>query len=141
MVAIHIDANYNFCKPMKNITEGKMIAAYQQIIKRMRMANLGLKYHRLDNKASTAFKECIKDNGMTHKLVPPSNYRHNLAERAIQTFKHHFISILSKVDKNSHYPSGVTYTAQQNSLSTYYASQMLPQRYRSMPMSTANTIT
>jgi hypothetical protein len=61
----------------------------------MRRANLGLKHHRLDNKASTAFKECIRDNGMTHKLVPPSNHRHNLAGRVIQTFKHHFISILS----------------------------------------------
>jgi hypothetical protein len=31
MAAIHIDANYIFCKPMKNKTEGKMIAGYQQI--------------------------------------------------------------------------------------------------------------
>ena len=77
---------------MKNITEDEIIAAYQQIVNRMLMANLGLKQHRLDNKASTAFKECIRDNGMTHKLVPPSNHRHNLAGRVIQTFKHHFIS-------------------------------------------------
>ncbi len=35
---------------------------------------------------------------MTHELVPPDNHRSNLAERAIQTFKHHFISILSGVD-------------------------------------------
>jgi hypothetical protein len=83
---------------MNNKTEGKMIGVYQRIINRMCMVNLGLKHHRLDNKASTAFKECIRDNGMTHKLVPPSNHRRNLAEREIQTFKHHFISILSGVD-------------------------------------------
>ena len=35
---------------------------------------------------------------MIHELVPPDNHRSNLAERAIQTFKHHFISILSGVD-------------------------------------------
>jgi hypothetical protein len=35
---------------------------------------------------------------MIHKLVPPDNHRSNLAEQAIQTFKHHFISILSGVD-------------------------------------------
>jgi hypothetical protein len=29
MVAIHIDANYIFCKPIKNKTEGVMIVAYQ----------------------------------------------------------------------------------------------------------------
>jgi hypothetical protein len=75
-----------------------MIAVYQQIVNRMRTANLGLRHHRLDNKASTAFKECIRENRMTHKQVPPSNHMHNLAERAIQMFKHHFISILSRVD-------------------------------------------
>jgi hypothetical protein len=55
-------------------------------------------HHRLDNDASTAFKECIRENEMTQKLVPPGNHRCNLAERAIQTFKHHFISILSGVE-------------------------------------------
>ncbi len=92
MVAIHINANYIFCKPMKYKTESEIIAVYQQIVNRMRTANLGLTHHRLDNEASTAFKECIRDNGMTHKLVPLNNHRHNLAERAIQTFKHHIIS-------------------------------------------------
>jgi hypothetical protein len=75
-----------------------MIAAYQKIVERMQTAKLGLKHHRLDNEASTAFKECINKNKMTHKLVPPGNHMCNLVERAIQTFKHHFISILSRVD-------------------------------------------
>ncbi len=98
MVAIHINANYIFCKQMKTKTEGEMIAAYQKIVDRIQTANLGLKHHRLDNEASTAFKEGIKEFGMTHKLVPPGNHRRNLAERPIQMFKHHFISLLSGVD-------------------------------------------
>jgi hypothetical protein len=91
MVAIHLDANYIFCEAMKNRSEDEMIEAYQKIIDRMKMAGLGLKTHQLDNKASKAYKQCIHQNGMTHKLVPPDNHRSNLAERAIQTFKHHFI--------------------------------------------------
>jgi hypothetical protein len=83
---------------MKNKTEGKMIAAYQRIVNRMLRANLGLKHHRLNNVASTAIKECIRENRMTHKLVPPSNHGRNLEERVMQSFKHHFISILSRVD-------------------------------------------
>jgi hypothetical protein len=64
----------------------------------MKAAGLGLKTHGLDNKASTAYKECIRSNGIIHELVPPDNHQSNLAERAIQTFKHHFISKLSGVD-------------------------------------------
>jgi hypothetical protein len=98
MIAIHLDANYIFCKPMKNRSEDEMIEAYQKIINRMKAAGLGLKTHQLDNKASKAYKQCILQNGMMNELVPPDNHRSNLAERAIQTFKHHFISILSGVD-------------------------------------------
>ncbi len=98
MVFIHVNANYIFCKPMKNKTEGEMIATYQKIVNRMQLASLGLKHHRLDNKALATFKECIKANGMTHESAPPRNHRRNLVERAFQTFKHHFISILSGVD-------------------------------------------
>ncbi len=64
----------------------------------MKAAGLGLKTHQLDNKASTAYKECIRNNSMIDKLVPPDNHQSNLAERAIQIFKHPFISILSGVD-------------------------------------------
>jgi hypothetical protein len=35
---------------------------------------------------------------MTHELVPPDCHRRNMAERAIQTFKNHFVAILSGVD-------------------------------------------
>ncbi len=72
--------------------------AYQRIINRMRAAGLGLKKHILDNEASKAFKDKIRDNGMEYELVPPGNHRRNQAERAIQTFKAHFISILAGVD-------------------------------------------
>ncbi len=56
-----------------------------------------MKTHQLDNEASKAYKQCIPQNGMMHELVPPDNYRSNLAEQGIQRFKHHFISILSSM--------------------------------------------
>ncbi len=59
---------------------------------------LGLKHHRLDNECSAAFKACIVKNGMTHELVPPDCHCCNIAKGAIQTFKNHFVSILSGVD-------------------------------------------
>ena len=55
------------------------------------------KLHILDNEASDAFKAAIKEN-CDLQLVPPDTHRRNLAERAIQTFKSHFIAILAGVD-------------------------------------------
>ncbi len=70
MVGIHPDANYIFCKLMKNQTKCKMITAYQKMVGRMNLLALRLKYHHLDNECSAAFKACIAKNGPTHKLVP-----------------------------------------------------------------------
>ena len=55
------------------------------------------KLHILDNEASKAFKSAIKEN-CELQLVPPDTHRRNLAERAIQTVKSQFISILAGVD-------------------------------------------
>jgi hypothetical protein len=53
----------------------------------------------IDNKASQALQDEIRKN-CALQLVPPDTHRQNLAERAIQTFKSHFIAILSGVDNN-----------------------------------------
>ncbi len=98
MVAVHLDANYIFAEPMKNRMEGEMIRVYQKILNRMKAAGLGLRKQVLDNKCSAAMKVCIKENSMDYKLVPPGQHRRNQAERAIQTFKAHLISILAGVD-------------------------------------------
>ena len=55
--------------------------------------------HILDNEASAAFKEAIRINSNL-QLVPPDTHRRNLAERAIQTFKNHFVAILAGVDES-----------------------------------------
>ncbi len=98
MVGIHLDANYIFCELMKNQTKGKMITAYLKMVNRMKLFAFRLKHHRLDNKCLAEFKACIAKNGMTHKLVPPDCHHCNIAKWAIQSFKNHFVSILSVVD-------------------------------------------
>ena len=40
----------------------------------------------------------MKDWGATYQLVPPNVHRRNIAERAIRTFKAHFLAILEGVD-------------------------------------------
>ncbi|KAL7549690.1 hypothetical protein ACHAWF_012953 [Thalassiosira exigua] len=56
----------------------------------------------LDNEASEAFCDLITKN-WKHKfqLVPPNMHQRNAAERAIRTFKAHFLSILAGVAPNN----------------------------------------
>ncbi len=98
MVAIHLDANYIFVEPMRSRSKEEMIRAYKKIINRMKAAGLGIRKHTLDNEALDTFKQYIHQQQIQFELVPPGNHRRNKAERAIQTFKAHFISILAGVD-------------------------------------------
>jgi hypothetical protein len=75
-----------------------MIRAYEKIINRMKAAGLGLRKHTLDNEASDAFKQYIRQQQIQFELVPLGNHRCNQAECTIQTFKVHFISILAGLD-------------------------------------------
>jgi hypothetical protein len=98
MVAIHLKANYIFVEPMHSRSKEEMIRAYKKIINRMKAAGLGIRKHTLDNEALDAFKQYICQQQIQFELVPMGNHRHNKAERTIQTFKAHFISILAGVD-------------------------------------------
>ena len=100
MVLAHPDSNGILQEPMKNRTSGKMIRAYQKLINRLKSAGITPKRHILDNECSVNFKQTIQDNNMTYQLIPPHDHRHNMAEKAIQTFKAHFISILCGADKD-----------------------------------------
>jgi len=59
------------------------------------------KQHMLDNECSQDFKDAIKKNNMTYQLATVHDHRRNNAEKAIQTFKNHFIAILCGTDETS----------------------------------------
>jgi hypothetical protein len=50
----------------------------------------------MDNQASAAYKKTVGNSDMTCELVPPNNHQCNMAEKAIQTFKDHFVGILAQ---------------------------------------------
>jgi hypothetical protein len=98
MVLVEIDGNYIDAEPMKNKTEGSMIKAYLALWERLtETGTVKPTTHIMDNEASAEYKKVIHQN-CTIQLVPPNNHRRNLAERAIQTFKSHFIAIIAGVD-------------------------------------------
>ena len=50
--------------------------------------------HIMDNEASNSLKTALIKNSIAYQLVPPHLHRRNMVERAIQTFKAHFIACL-----------------------------------------------
>jgi hypothetical protein len=52
----------------------------------------------MDNQASKVIKKYLTMNQCNNLLVEANNHRVNAAERAIQTFKVHFISALATTD-------------------------------------------
>jgi hypothetical protein len=99
MVLTEVDSDAILVEPMKNRTAGEMVRAYQALIDRLNSAGIFPKLHILDNECSADLKAVIKENGMKFQLVPPHDHRRNIAEKAISTFKDHFISILCGADK------------------------------------------
>ena len=76
-----------------------MILAWDQALTRMRATCLTAVHEVLDNKCSALYKKSITDSGITCEQVPLDNHQHNLAKRAIQTWKAHFITVLSGISK------------------------------------------
>ena len=54
--------------------------------------------HWLDNEAPTALKQFDTNNHVEYQLVPPHMHRRNSAERAIRTWKNHFLAGLCSTD-------------------------------------------
>ena len=96
-VLIEIDSDAVLVEPMRNRTAGEMTKTYQKLIDRLNKCGIYPKMHILDNESSSELEEAIGNNNMTFQYVPPHNHRRNRAERAIQTFKAHFISVLCGV--------------------------------------------
>ena len=100
MVLIDIDSNSIWAEPMKNRTEGEMILARRRALLRMKACGVVPQHQVLDNEASKAYKQEIAETKMSYQQVPPDDHRRNLAERAIQTWKDHFVSVLSGTDES-----------------------------------------
>eukprot|EP00804_Cyclotella_cryptica_P020425 CCRYP_014405-RA/>CCRYP_014405-RA protein AED:0.11 eAED:0.09 QI:0/-1/0/1/-1/1/1/0/940 len=95
MILYHTDSNSIWVEPTKNRTEGELILARTRALSRMGACGLSPKRQVLDNEASAAYKQAILDSGMTYQLVPPDDHRRNVAEKAIQTWKDHFVAVIS----------------------------------------------
>ena len=97
-VAYHYDANAILAKAIPNRELSTIIDAWHELHSRITKNGVITKHYILDNECSAAFKTTLNSNEITFELVPPHQHRRNAAERAIRTFKNHFLSGLASCD-------------------------------------------
>jgi hypothetical protein len=83
---------------MKSRSSSEWVNAYDTIHQELTVKGFKPKLQTLDNEASAALKNLFTINDIAYQLVPPHCHRRNAAERAIRTFKEHFVAGLSSVD-------------------------------------------
>ena len=98
MVAVELDGNYIDAEPIKTRKAESLTNAYKAIKGRWDATGvLAPNWHMLDNEAPEELKTAIRESGCTVELTPADMHRRNVAEKAIQTFKSHFIATLAGV--------------------------------------------
>jgi hypothetical protein len=98
MLCYIYDCHYIKVVPMKSRFASEWVRAYDSIHQELTVKGFKPKLQTLDNEASTALKNFFTVNNIAYQLVPPHCHRRNAAERAIGTFKEHFVAGLSSVD-------------------------------------------
>jgi hypothetical protein len=98
MVCYVYDCKYVKFIPMKSRSASEWVKAYDHIHQELTVKGFKPKLQTLDNKAWAALKNFSTANDMEYQLVPHHCHRRNAAERAIRTFKEHFVAGISSVD-------------------------------------------
>ena len=83
---------------VKSRNSDDLITAYEELHKHLQEGGIQPVLQKLDNEVSKSMIEYIKNKGMKYQLANSFDHRTNPAERAVQTFKKHFISILYGAD-------------------------------------------
>ena len=86
------DSNIIMLRPMKNITYKEFIHVFQDLHDHLNTRGLKRNYTQLENEASYAFQDLLKEKNTNYQLDPPGMNRRNVLERAIIKFKYHFIT-------------------------------------------------
>jgi hypothetical protein len=83
---------------MKSRPASVWVKAYEHIHQELKSRGFKPKLQTLDNEALVTLKIFFTTNDVECQLLPPYCQRRNAAERAIRTFKEHFVAGLASVD-------------------------------------------
>ena len=97
MVVYVQDANAILAVPIKNQNGLTLVEVYNTIYKKLTLAGLKPVVQICNNECPESFEKFLKQQDISLQLVPPYDHRTNPAEKAIDTFKSHFLSGLASL--------------------------------------------
>jgi hypothetical protein len=92
------DSNAILVEPIKSRMQNELLRVYRKLTTHLRKRGLTPKLQRLDNECSEAMKAEMDSQNVSWQLTPVGIHRRNAAERAIRTFKKHFLAGLASTD-------------------------------------------
>ena len=128
-VAYDYTTNAILVRAIKDREAPTIVEAFDDVFSYLDRKGFKPKFNVLDNEASRAITEYLEQEEIKWQFVPPNEHRVNAAERAIQTFKNHFIAGLCTTDRN--FPSQLwdkLLPQAQNSLNMLRTSRIDPTR-------------
>ena len=100
LVVYEYNSNAIIVWPLRNRTATEIKCIFQSVVHYLNAQGLRPRLHTLDNEASALLRDYLHSEEVEYQLVPPHIHRRNASERAIRTFKNHFIAGLASTDPN-----------------------------------------
>ena len=94
LVIYDYDSNTIHGQAIPDRKKESQVTVYEIILLVLKSRGLTPKLLRLDNETSTFLIDFMSEENFANQLLPPYTHRRDAAERAIRTFKYHFLSIL-----------------------------------------------
>lgn len=92
------DSNVILVQAIPNQTSNSILGAYCTLLQHLQWAGITSSLQHMDNEASQALKDYIKEQQINYQLMPAHQHWRNAAKLAIRTFKNHFLAILAGAD-------------------------------------------
>ena len=100
MVLYDYASNAILTEPLKNNTNPELVRSQTRMTQYLLDRGLNPTTLHIDNKCPEALKRFFRANIIEFQLCPPNDHHTNQAEKAINTWKCHFLAGLSEVDPN-----------------------------------------
>ena len=98
MVAYVQDPNSILAEPIKPQSVAELLRTYNKIYSSLLNSGFKPTFQITDNKCPNSFQSFLKFNIIEQQLASPYDHRTNPTEKAIDTFRAHFVAKLASVD-------------------------------------------